>query len=186
MTDRRRSSDPGPYPSADACCPSGDCECVGVPTWLSALPFIETLQMDWGTRLVPVDELERFVAERRREAREERRPPARPGRKPGLAPARDRRQHPRSARHGQEPQRDRARTQRRRCADIAGRPPVGAFDGTGRSRPSESAQLRRRRLEGDELANGSFARAGLEAHDESNLERLRETLKRGDARAVLA
>lgn len=48
---------------------------MGVPTWLSALPFIETLQMDWGTRLVPVDELERFVAERRREAREERRRP---------------------------------------------------------------------------------------------------------------
>ncbi len=25
------------------------------------LPFIETLEMDWGTRLVPVDELERFA-----------------------------------------------------------------------------------------------------------------------------
>jgi recombinase len=49
------------------------------------LPFIETVEMGWYTRLVPVDELERFAAERRREARRTRRqPPARPGRKPGL------------------------------------------------------------------------------------------------------
>src|ERR671911_452932 len=44
------------------------------------LPFIETVEMGWYTRLVPVDELERFAAERRREARRtKRRPPARPG-----------------------------------------------------------------------------------------------------------
>ena len=48
------------------------------------LPFIETLEMGWSTRLVPVDELERFAAERRREARTQPRPRARPGRKPGL------------------------------------------------------------------------------------------------------
>ena len=49
------------------------------------LPFIETVELGWYTRLVPVDELKRFAAERRREARrKERRPPARPGRKPGL------------------------------------------------------------------------------------------------------
>ena len=49
------------------------------------LPFIETVEMGWYTRLVPVDELERFAAERRREARRsKRRPPARTGRKPGL------------------------------------------------------------------------------------------------------
>ncbi|MCP9486371.1 MAG: recombinase family protein [Gaiellaceae bacterium MAG52_C11] len=48
------------------------------------LPFIETVEMGWYTRLVPIDELERFAAERRREARSQRRPPARPGRKPGL------------------------------------------------------------------------------------------------------
>lgn len=49
------------------------------------LPFIETVEMGWYTRLVPVDELERFAADRRREARRtKRRPPARPGRKPGL------------------------------------------------------------------------------------------------------
>lgn len=51
------------------------------------LPFVETIEMGWGTRLVPVDELERFLAERRRKARAERRPPARPGRKVGLPAA---------------------------------------------------------------------------------------------------
>ncbi len=40
--------------------------------------------MDWGTRLIPVDELERFVAERRQPPRAKRRPPARTGRKAGL------------------------------------------------------------------------------------------------------
>ena len=50
------------------------------------LPFIETLQMDWGTRLIPADELERVLAERRHQARGKGRPPARPGRKTGLPP----------------------------------------------------------------------------------------------------
>ncbi len=50
------------------------------------LPFIDTVEMDGGTRLIPVDELERFLDERRQKARAERRPPARPGRKPGLPP----------------------------------------------------------------------------------------------------
>lgn len=49
------------------------------------LPFIETVEMGWYTRLVPVDELERYAAERRREARRtKRRSPVRPGRKQGL------------------------------------------------------------------------------------------------------
>ena len=48
------------------------------------LPFVETIETGWGTQLVPVDELERLVTERRRKARAERRPPARPGRKIGL------------------------------------------------------------------------------------------------------
>ena len=39
-----------------------------------------------GRRLVPIDELERFVAERRQKAQAEPRPPARPGRKAGLPP----------------------------------------------------------------------------------------------------
>jgi hypothetical protein len=50
------------------------------------LPFIETLQMDSGTRLIPVNELERVLAERRQQARAKRRPPALPGRKTGLPP----------------------------------------------------------------------------------------------------
>ena len=33
------------------------------------LPRIETIEMPWGTQLVPVDELERLVAERRRPPR---------------------------------------------------------------------------------------------------------------------
>ena len=50
------------------------------------LPFVSTLEMSWGARLVPVDEVERIVAERRREARAARRPRGRPGRKSGLPP----------------------------------------------------------------------------------------------------
>jgi hypothetical protein len=33
------------------------------------LPLIETVEMPWGTRLIPVDELERLIAERRQPAR---------------------------------------------------------------------------------------------------------------------
>jgi hypothetical protein len=33
------------------------------------LPHIETIEMPWGRRLIPVDELERLVAERRRPSR---------------------------------------------------------------------------------------------------------------------
>lgn len=47
-------------------------------------PFIETLKMDWGARLIPVDELERFLAERRQAARAGTRPSGRPGRKRNL------------------------------------------------------------------------------------------------------
>jgi hypothetical protein len=57
-------------------------ESLGVsPTTFSrrVLPLIETIDMPWGPRLVPVDELERFVKERRRPARG-RTPSAPPGR----------------------------------------------------------------------------------------------------------
>lgn len=50
------------------------------------VPSIETIRTEWGSRLIPVDELERYVAERKQEARASRRRPARPGRKPGLEP----------------------------------------------------------------------------------------------------
>jgi hypothetical protein len=33
------------------------------------LPLVETIEMPWGTKLIPVDELERLIAERRRPAR---------------------------------------------------------------------------------------------------------------------
>jgi hypothetical protein len=48
------------------------------------LPLIDTFQMPWGTRLIPVDELERFLAERRQASRAAARAPGRPGRKSSL------------------------------------------------------------------------------------------------------
>jgi hypothetical protein len=58
-------------------------EALGVsPTTFSrrVLPLIETIDTPWGPRLVPVDELERFVNERRRPARgrAQTAPPGRP------------------------------------------------------------------------------------------------------------
>jgi hypothetical protein len=63
-------------------------EALGVsPTTFSrrVLPLIETIDMPWGPRLVPVDELERFVNERRRPARGRAKtaPPGRPTVVPG-------------------------------------------------------------------------------------------------------
>src|SRR5215210_1520726 len=58
-------------------------EALGVsPTTFSrrVLPLLETIDMPWGPRLVPVDELERLVTERRRPARgrAQSAPPGRP------------------------------------------------------------------------------------------------------------
>jgi hypothetical protein len=50
------------------------------------IPAIETVRTEWGSRLIPVDELERYITERRQEARAERRRADRPGRKSGLEP----------------------------------------------------------------------------------------------------
>ena len=50
------------------------------------LPYIETVEMPWGARLVPADELERLLMERRQPAREQSRPPPSPGRPRALAP----------------------------------------------------------------------------------------------------
>lgn len=50
------------------------------------LPYIETVEMPWGARLIPVDELERLVAERRRPPSERRRPSRPPGRPTALPP----------------------------------------------------------------------------------------------------
>jgi Recombinase len=49
------------------------------------LPLVETLEMPWGARLIPVDELQRLIAERRRSARKQAQP-ATPGRPAALAP----------------------------------------------------------------------------------------------------
>jgi hypothetical protein len=49
------------------------------------LPFIETIEMPWGGKLIPVDELERIAVERRRTARP-RLEPATRGRKPVVPP----------------------------------------------------------------------------------------------------
>jgi hypothetical protein len=50
------------------------------------LPIIETVEMPWGTRLIPADELERLIAERRRPAGEQPQAAVRPGRPVALSP----------------------------------------------------------------------------------------------------
>src|SRR5437868_4757196 len=49
-------------------------------TLLRLLPYIDTIELPWGTKLIPVDELERLAVERRRVARP-RLEPATRGRK---------------------------------------------------------------------------------------------------------
>ena len=50
------------------------------------LPYVETIEMPWGTRLIPVDELQRLLAQRRRPARAQPRPAATTGRPTAVAP----------------------------------------------------------------------------------------------------
>lgn len=50
------------------------------------LPYVDTIEMPWGGKLIPVDELERLVAERRQLASVSLRPLAPAGRKP-IVPA---------------------------------------------------------------------------------------------------
>jgi hypothetical protein len=58
---------------------------ISLSTLRRLLPYIETIELPWGTRLIPVDELERIAVERRRTARP-RLEPATPGRKPAISP----------------------------------------------------------------------------------------------------
>jgi len=44
------------------------------------LPLIETVVMPWGTRLIPVDELQRLLTEQRQPGRARAQPGAKPGR----------------------------------------------------------------------------------------------------------
>jgi hypothetical protein len=50
------------------------------------IPAIATVKTEWGDRLIPAAELERFLADRTDEPRMQRRPPARAGRKRTLPP----------------------------------------------------------------------------------------------------
>jgi hypothetical protein len=63
-------------------------EALGISrsTFDRLLPYIETVDMPWGAKLIPIDELERLVAERRRPPRESRRTSRPPGRPTALAP----------------------------------------------------------------------------------------------------
>jgi hypothetical protein len=49
------------------------------------IPTIETVRTEWGARLIPVDQLERFLAERREAARVRRRSVVRSGRRSMLS-----------------------------------------------------------------------------------------------------
>jgi predicted DNA-binding protein (UPF0251 family) len=49
------------------------------------LPYVDTIEMPWGSKLIPVDELERLAVERRRTGRP-RLEPATRGRKPAVPP----------------------------------------------------------------------------------------------------
>ena len=58
---------------------------ISLSTLRRLLPYIETIELPWGTRLIPVDELERIAVERRRTARPRLGPGMR-GRKPAISP----------------------------------------------------------------------------------------------------
>ncbi len=114
------------------------------------LPFIETVEMDWGKRFIPVDELERFLAARRQQARAEQRLPS-AARSQAWSPTRGRSPHPYGARTGKESPPDRAGPQHRPGADIPGWPAVVALDCARRSRPPESGYGRARGLDARRL-----------------------------------
>lgn len=63
-------------------------EALGVShsTLKRLLPYIEHVELPWGTKLIPLDELERLVAERRRPARTRPRPSRPRGRPAALPP----------------------------------------------------------------------------------------------------
>ena len=51
------------------------------------LPLVETIEMPWGARLIPVDELQRLLVEHRRKARAQTKPATNPGRPATVAPS---------------------------------------------------------------------------------------------------
>jgi Recombinase len=58
---------------------------ISLSTFRRLLPYIETIELPWGTSLIPVDELERIAVERRRTACARLEPAVR-GRKPAVPP----------------------------------------------------------------------------------------------------
>lgn len=58
---------------------------ISLSTLRRLLPYIDTIDLPWGTSLIPVDELERVAIERRRTA-QPRLEPATRGRKPAISP----------------------------------------------------------------------------------------------------
>jgi Recombinase len=98
--ERRHASPPVTVPSARdlevtgrvkrlACTRKQAAEALGVSLATldrRVIPAIETVRTEWGSRLIPVAELERYLAERRQEARRAQPPAGRPGRRPGLSP----------------------------------------------------------------------------------------------------
>ncbi len=69
------------YTRSQAACALG----ISRSTLRRLLPYIETIELPWGTQLIPVDELERLAVERRRTARPRLEPAAR-GRKSAVPP----------------------------------------------------------------------------------------------------
>ena len=104
------------------------------------LPLVETIDMPWGTRLIPVDELERVLDERRRQASANGH--SSPARAQGDGSSRHRRSDPGRAHVGTQLRRHRARAQRGRRSDSPSRSPVVAVHGTSRLRALMSARIR--------------------------------------------
>jgi predicted RNase H-like HicB family nuclease len=102
------------------------------------LPYIETIEMPWGATLIPCDELERVLAERRRAARAAAEPGA-PGRPPLVTP--EVVERIRRARRRKEPSRDRRRAARRRDTDRTRRRAMVAVN---RPRSPAAPSVRRR------------------------------------------
>src|SRR5437763_14103098 len=98
--DQRRASSQAPAPSARdlevhaavkrlACTRKQAAEALGVSLATldrRVIPAIETVRTEWGSRLIPVAELERYLDDRKQQARTARRRPSRPGRRPGVEP----------------------------------------------------------------------------------------------------
>ena len=98
------------------------------------LPLIDTVAMPWGTRLIPVDELQR-LARRAATAGSSASNVPRDARTPRRGRDRSRRPHTSRTRRRQQPRQDRARAHRRSDTDGTPWRAVVAIDGTSRTTP---------------------------------------------------